>query len=128
MNRVRLYLHRLFRRSAVTSDMPIYTRRLPDGLALDLEAYLGYVVETIADDPEARALFDAVVEDRKLSREHDGWEPEELRMEALATFVGYEVMVRGKSLKRLGNRLLAAHAADNPKPRRVPAQPARRSA
>ena len=117
MNRIRLALHRLFRRPAITSDMPIYTRRLPDGVALDLEAYLDYVITTIADDPEARALFDEVVEDRKLCREHDGWEPEALRMEDLATFVGYEVMVRGKSLKRLGGRLLAAFKADAPAPK-----------
>lgn len=114
MNRIRLALHRLFRRSAVTSDMPIYTRRLPDGMALDLEAYFDYVITTIADDPEARALFNEVAQDRELCREHDGWEPEALRMEELATFVGYEVMVRGKSLKRLGDRLLAAHKADRP--------------
>jgi hypothetical protein len=117
MNAIRLYLHRLFRRPAVTSDMPIYTRRLPDGVALDLEAYLGYVITSIADDPEARALFDEVVKDRKLSGEHDGWEPEELHLENLATYLGYEVMVRGKSLKRLGDRLLAAFAADAPAPK-----------
>jgi len=117
MNRIRLALHRLFRRPAITSDMPIYTRRLPDGMALDLEAYFGYVITTIADDPEARALFDEVVEDRKLAREHDGWEPEELHLEDLATYLGYEVMVRGKSLKRLGDRLLAAFGADAPAPK-----------
>lgn len=117
MNRIRLALHRLFRRPAITSDMPIYTRRLPDGMALDLEAYLDYVITTIADDPEARALFDEVVEDRKLSREHDGWEPEDLHLETLGTYLGYEVMVRGKSLKRLGDRLLAAFKADAPAPK-----------
>ena len=114
MNRIRLGLHRLFRRPAITSDMPIYTRRLPDGVALDLEAYLDYVITTIADDPEARALFDEVVEDRKVSREHDGWEPEDLHLEKLGTYLGYEVMVRGKSLKRLGDRLLAAFVSGAP--------------
>lgn len=108
MNRARLYLHRLFRRPAVTNSMPIYTRRLPDGMALDLEDYFQYVVTTLCDDEDARNLFNEVAEDRALAREHDGWEPERLYLEQLATYVGYEIPVRGKSLSRLAKRLTKA--------------------
>ncbi|MGW4043036.1 hypothetical protein [Streptomyces sp. NPDC004721] len=108
MNRIRLTWHRLFRRPAVTGPMPLYTRRLPDGLLLDLEEYLTYVVETLADDPDAHALFLEIVDDRAVSREHDGWEPEQLLMERLAERIGYEVPVRGKALARLADRMRAA--------------------
>ena len=108
MNRIRLYLHRLFRRPVITDPMRISTRRIPDGLLLDFEDYFTYVIETIADDPELLDLFMEVVEDRGLSREHDGWEPEQLLMERLAERVGHEVPIRGKSLAALSNRLRAA--------------------
>jgi hypothetical protein len=108
MNRVRLYLHRLFRRPVITDPMRISTRRIPDGLLLDFEDYFTYVIETIADDPELLDLFMEVVEDRSLSRKHDGWEPEQLLMERLAERVGHEVPIRGKSLAALANRLKAA--------------------
>ncbi|MEU5593071.1 hypothetical protein [Streptomyces sp. NPDC020298] len=108
MNRIRLYLHRLFRRPAITEPMRIYTRRISDGLLLDFEEYFTYVIETIADDEELLALFLEVVEDRGLAREHDGWEPERLLMERLATGVGYEVPLRDKSLAALADRLRAA--------------------
>ncbi|MFJ5151446.1 hypothetical protein ACIQCF_07630 [Streptomyces sp. NPDC088353] len=111
MNRIRLIIHRLFRRPAVTGPMPLYTRRVPDGLFLDLEEYFTYVVETIADDPDAHALFLEIVEDRAVSREHDGWEPEQLLMERLAERIGYEVPVRGKALARLADRMRAAAPA-----------------
>lgn len=119
MNKIRLALHRLFRRPAVTNSMPIYTRQLPDGMALDLEDYFEYVVTTLIDDEDARALFNAVAEDRELAREHDGWEPERLHLEQLATYVGYEVPVRGKSLARLAKRLTKAI---EPAPVAIPAQ------
>ena len=108
MNRVRLYLHRLFRRPVITEPMRISTRRLPDGLLLDFEDYFTYVIETIADDEELLALFLEVVEDRSVSRERDGWEPEKLLMEQLAERVGHEVPFRGKALRLLGERLLSA--------------------
>lgn len=108
MNRIRLILHRAFRRPVTTGPMPIYTRRVPDGVLLDLEEYFTHVVTTIADDPDAFALFQEVVDDRAMSREHDGWEPERLLLERLADTVGYEVPVRGKALTRLAAKLRAA--------------------
>jgi hypothetical protein len=108
MNRIRLYLHRLFRRPAVTNSMRLYTRRIPDGVLLDLEEYFTHVVNTLADDADAFALFQEIVDDRAVSREHDGWEPEALLMEKLALVVGYEVPVREKSLRRLVGKLSAA--------------------
>ena len=126
MNRIRLYLHRLFRRPAITGPMPFYTRRLADGMALDLEAYFTYVVTAISDDADARALFDEVVADRELAREHDGWEPERMHMEKLAMYVGYEVPVRGKALWKLGERLLSAVPKPKPVAGNVVSIPAQR--
>lgn len=110
MNRIRLYLHRIFRRPAVTDPMRIYTRRLADGMALDLEEYFAYVVQTIADDEELLDMLMEVVEDRQNARTHklDGWEPEKLLVEQLATRVGYEVRLRGKALAQLSDRLRSA--------------------
>ncbi|MDX2841448.1 hypothetical protein PV377_21150 [Streptomyces ipomoeae] len=107
MNRVRLYLHRLFRRPAITDPMRIYTRRIPNGLMLDFEDYFTYVVEQIADDEDCLALFMEIVSDRATSREHDGWEPERLYVEQLAGMVGHEIPFRGKALEALANRLKA---------------------
>lgn len=116
MNRIRLALHRLFRKPVITDPMRISTRRLPDGLLLDFEDYFTYVIETIADDEELLALFLELVEDRGLARErkHDGWEPEQLLMEQLAERVGHEVPVRGESLRKLGERLLSAVPKSKP--------------
>jgi hypothetical protein len=111
MNRIRLYLHRLFRRPALTGPMRLYTRRVPDGVFLDLEEYFTYVVSTLADDEDAFALFMDLVEDRAEARDHDGWEPERLLMERLAEMVGHEVPVRGQALARLADRLKAAAPA-----------------
>ena len=108
MNRIRLYLHRLFRRPAITGPMRLYTRRVPDGVFLDLEDYFTYVIETLTDDEAAFALLLEIAEDRSMVREHDGWEPERLLMERLAEQIGHEIPVRGKSLRRLGQRLLSA--------------------
>lgn len=113
MNRIRLYLHRLFRRTAVTNSMRLYTRRIPDGVLLDLEEYFTHVVNTLADDGDAYALFQEIVEDRAVSREHDRWEPEQLLMEKLALVVGYEVPVREESLRRLVAKLSAACPKSN---------------
>lgn len=108
MNRIRLILHRLFRRPVITHPMRISTRSLPDGLLLDFEDYFTYVIETIADDEELLALFLELVADRGLARERDGWEPEKLLMEQLAERVGHEIPFRGEALRRLGERLLSA--------------------
>jgi hypothetical protein len=118
MNRIRLYLHRLFRRPAITGPMRLYTRRVPDGVFLDLEEYFVHVITTIADDEDALTLLMEIVDDRNTAREHDGWEPEKLLMEHLALIVGWEVPVRGESLVRLADRLRAAA----PKPVVIPAQ------
>ena len=118
MNRIRLYLHRLFRRPAITGPMRLYTRRVSDGVFLDLEEYFVHVIETLADDEDALALFMEIVDDRSTAREHNGWEPEKLLMEHLALAVGYEVPVRGEALARLAEKLKAAA----PKPVVIPAQ------
>lgn len=107
MNRVRLYLHRLFRRPVIIDPMRIYSRRLPDGLMLDFEEYFTYVIETIADDEDCLNLFMEIVADRATSREHDGWEPERLYVEQLAGMVGHEIPFRGKALAALADRLRA---------------------
>jgi len=107
MNRVRLYLLRLFRRPAITDPMRIYTRRIPDGLMLDFEDYFTYVIETIADDEDMLALFLEIVDDRNNARVHDGWEPERLYVEQLAGMVGHEIPFRGKALAALSDRLRA---------------------
>jgi hypothetical protein len=111
MTRIRLALRRLFRRPKPTSPMRFYTQRVPDGVLLDLEEYFEHVITTLADDGDAFALFMELVDDRQLSRAHDGWEPERLCMERLALCVGYEVPVRGQALARLAKRLHAAAPA-----------------
>lgn len=105
MNRVRLYLHRIFRRPVITKPMRIYTRRLPDGLMLSFEEYFTYVVEQIADNEDCLTLFMEIVADRNTAREHDGWEPERLYVEQLAGMVGHEIPFRGKALAALADRL-----------------------
>lgn len=107
MNRIRLALHRLFRRPAITEPLRLYTRRVQDGVFLDLEDYFTYVVETIADDEELLALLLEIADDRATSREHDGWEPERLLVERLAERVGHEVPIRGRVLAALAARLAA---------------------
>lgn len=114
MNRIRLIIHRLFRRPVITEPMRISTRHLPDGLLLDLESYFVYVVETIADDPELLDLLMGIAEDRGTARERDGWEPEQLLVEQLAERVGHEIPFRGEALRKLGERLLSA--VPKPKP------------
>ncbi len=108
MTRVRLALRNIFRRPNPTGPMRFYTRPAPDGVFLDLEEYFEHVVTTLADNEDAFALFMELVDDRRISREHDGWEPERLCMERLALRVGYEVPVRGQALVRLAERLRAA--------------------
>jgi hypothetical protein len=108
MNRIRLVIHRLFRRPAPTAPMRFLTRRIPDGVLLDLEDYFEHVITTLTDDPDAFALLVEIAEDRGISREHDGWEPEKLLMERLAEQVGHEIPVRGKALAGLAKRLQKA--------------------
>lgn len=110
MNRIRLILHRLFRRPAVTHPMRLHTRRIPDGVLVDLESYFVYVIETIADDPELLDQLLEIVEDRSnaYAHRHDGWEPEALLVEKLAERVGHEVPIRGRALAALADRLGAA--------------------
>ena len=108
MTRVRLALRNIFRRPNPTGPMRFYPRPAPDGVFLDLEEYFEHVVTTLADNEDAFALFMELVDDRRISREHDGWEPERLCMERLALRVGYEVPVRGQALVRLAERLRAA--------------------
>ena len=110
MNRLRLILHRLFRKPALTGPMRLYTRRLPDGVLMDLEEYFTHVVTTIADDPDLMDLLGEIEEDRRNAHthRHDGWEPEQLLVERLATAVGYEVPVRGEALTALASKLQAA--------------------
>lgn len=104
---IRLYLHRLFRRPVITDPMRIYTRRIPDGLMLDLEDYFTYVIETIADDEDCLALLLEIADDRGMARVHDGWEPEKLLVERLAGMVGHEIPFRGQALRALADRLRA---------------------
>lgn len=111
MNRLRLILHRLFRRPALTGPMRLYTRRVPDGVYLDLEEYFIHVIESIVDDEDTLALLLEIAEDRGVSREHDGWEPEKLLVEQLAERVGHEIPVRGDALRKLADRLRAAAPA-----------------
>ena len=127
MNRIRLILHRLFRRPVITEPMRISTRQFPDGLLLDFEDYFTYVIETIADDEELLALFLELVEDRGLARGKDGWEPEKLLMEQLAERVGHEVPFRGEALHRLGKRLLSAVPKAKPVAGNVVSIPAQRT-
>jgi hypothetical protein len=108
MNRIRLAIHRLFRRPVSTGPVRLYTRRVPDGIFLDLEEYFTRVITTLADDPDALDLLMQIAEDRGQARGHDGWEPEELLVERLADLIGYEVPVRGKQLAALADRLGAA--------------------
>ena len=109
MNRVRLYLHRLFRRPTITGPYRIYIRRTPAGAMLDVEHYLIAMIETIADNPDLMDLLAEIEEDRKNARRHrhDGWTPEELLVEKLTTALGYELPLNGAAVARLADRLHA---------------------
>lgn len=109
MNRIRLYLHRLFRRPVVTGPYRLYVRRTPAGAMLDVEHYLIAVIETIADNADLMDLLTEVEEDRRNARahKHDGWEPEQLLVEKLTTALGYELPLNGGAVARLADRLHA---------------------
>jgi hypothetical protein len=105
MNRLRLYLHRLFRRPAITGPYRVYIRRIPTGALLDVESYLTATLTTLADNPDLLDLLMEIAEDRGQAREHDGWEPEELLVEKLTAALGYELPVYGRGVMRLAYRL-----------------------
>lgn len=109
MNRIRLYLHRIFRRPVVTGPYRLYVRRTPTGAMLDVEHYLVAVIETLADNPDLMDLLTEVEEDRRTARahRHDGWEPEELLVEKLVAALGYELPLSGPAVLRLADRLRA---------------------
>lgn len=129
MNRLRLILHRIFRRPAITGQHRIYTRRIPTGVLLDLEDYLvDGVILKIADDPELLDLLLRIAEDRGQAREHDGWEPEALLVEELVRALGYEVPVYGRAVMRLAYRLRRCTPLPPARPARAVAIPAQREA
>ncbi|MGW7495411.1 hypothetical protein ACWGKA_14065 [Streptomyces luteogriseus] len=107
MNRIRLVLHRLFRRPAISGPTRIYTRRIPTGVLLDLEHFLTQALNTIADDEELLALLLEYAADRAAQPTYDGHAPERLVLEQLLNAVGYEVPVYGDGVVRLADRLRA---------------------
>ena len=121
MNRIRLYLHRLFRRPAITGPYRVYVRRTPTGVLLDVESYLIALVETIADNPDLLDLLMEIAEDRGNAKahKHDGWEPDALLVENLTAALGYEVPLYGPAVDRLADRLKALAPAA---PLAIPAQ------
>jgi hypothetical protein len=116
MNRIRLILHRLFRRPTVTGPYRLYVRRTPAGAMLDVEDYLIAVIETLTDNPDLLDLLLEVAEDRGQARahKHDGWEPEQLLVEKLTTALGYELPLNGPALTRLADRLRQAEVLSAP--------------
>jgi hypothetical protein len=113
MNRIRLYLHRLFRRPAITGPYRVYIRRIPTGATLDVSDYLVAMIETIADNPDVMDLLTEIEEDRNNARahKHDGWEPEALLVEKLCTALGYELPLYGDAVARFADRLRAVAPA-----------------
>jgi hypothetical protein len=106
--KLRLNLHRLFRRPTVTGPYRIYVRSTPAGAMLDVEHYLIAMVQTLADNEDLLDLLHEIAEDRAQARGHKGWEPEELLVERLTTALGYELPVHGTELTRLATQLRAA--------------------
>jgi hypothetical protein len=115
MNRLRLYLHRLFRRPAVTGPTRIYVRDIPTGVMLDVEHYLVEVINTLADNPDLMDLLAEIEQDRETARQHrhDGWRPEQLLVERLTSLLGYEIPVYGDQVAALADRLRAAAPASS---------------
>ncbi|MFH9414005.1 hypothetical protein [Streptomyces rochei] len=111
MNRLRLILHRILRRPAVTGPTRIYVRRIPTGAVLDLEHFLTDRLTAIADDPDLLALLLEYADQRGTTGEHDGWAPEQLLMERLLDGVGFEVPVYGDAVAALADRLRAVAPA-----------------
>ncbi len=111
MNRLRLILHRMLRRPAITGPTRIYVRRIPTGVMLDLEHFLTDRLTAIADDPDLLALLLEISDQRATTGEYDGWAPEQLLMERLLAGVGYEVPVYGDAVAALADRLRAVAPA-----------------
>lgn len=113
MNRIRLILHRIFRRPAITGPYRVYVRRIPTGAMLDVSDYLVAMIETIADNSDLMDLLTEIEEDRRNARshKHDGWEPEQLLVEKLTTALGYELPVYGPAVAALADRLRAVAPA-----------------
>ncbi|MFD7774320.1 hypothetical protein [Streptomyces sp. NPDC059753] len=109
MNRVRLYLHRIFRRPAVTGPYRLYVRRVPAGAMLDVEHYLDSMLVTLADNPDLLDLLLQLADDRGQARQHDGWEPEGLLVENIKAALGFEIPLYGPAAKRLADQL-SSHA------------------
>ncbi|MFC9681333.1 hypothetical protein [Streptomyces sp. NPDC056948] len=107
MNRIRLVLHRLFRRPTITGPYRLYVRSIPAGAVLDVEHYLTAVLETLTDNPDLLDLLLEMAEDRGQAREHDGWEPEQLIVEKLTLALGYELPLYGPAVAGLADRLRA---------------------
>lgn len=109
MNRIRLILHRIFRRPTITGPYRLYVRRTPAGAMLDVSDYLVAMIETIADNPDLMDLLVEIEDDRRTARKHahDGWEPEQLLVEKLTTALGYELPLNGTAVTRLADRLHA---------------------
>ncbi len=112
MNRLRLILHRIFRRPAITGPYRLYVRRTPAGAMLDVEHYLTAMLTTIADNEDLLALLLEMAEDRGEARAHDGWEPEGLLVEKLTAALGYELPLHGPAVMALADRLAAAAPAE----------------
>ncbi|MGV9282173.1 hypothetical protein [Streptomyces sp. NPDC003730] len=108
MNRLRLYLHRIFRRPAVTGPTRLYVRRIPTGVMLDLEHFLTDRLNAIADDPDLLALLLEISDQHGTAGGYDGHAPEQLLMERLLDGVGFEVPVYGNAVAALAEQLLAA--------------------
>lgn len=119
MNRIRLVLHRLFRRPAITGPYRVYVRRIPTGVLLDVESYLIAMVETIADNPDLLDLLMEIAEDRGNAKGHDGWEPDALLVENLTAALGYELPLYGPAVSAFADRLKALAPAA---PLAIPAQ------
>ncbi|MFF7553627.1 hypothetical protein ACFZA9_12155 [Streptomyces olivaceus] len=113
MNRLRLYLHRLFRRPVVTGPARIYARRIPTGVVLDVEHYLVEVINTLADNPDLLDMLAEIEQDRQSARDrrHDGWRPEQLLVERLTALLGYEIPL-GDQVAALADRLRALAPAE----------------
>jgi hypothetical protein len=105
MNRIRLIIHRLFRRPVITGPYRLYVRRTPGGAMLDVEHYLTSTIETLADNPDLLDLLLNIAEDRGQARKHDGWEPEDLLVEQLKDQLGYELPLHGRAVMRLAYQL-----------------------
>lgn len=110
MNRIRLILHRIFRRPAVTGPYRLYVRSIPTGSMLDVEHYLDSTLITIADNPDLLDLLLEIAEDRGNAKahQHDGWEPEQLLVEKLKSALGYDLPLYGPASNRLAKALRGA--------------------